>query len=153
MNPKSPPVVAFVRGLILAVVGTGASTAVIYASSNGDTIKQYWWAPFVLVALRSIEGAVDKLRGQADQQGVLGGKPANPADYTQAGVALLDLLIGGAFVLGALMVMVSVSVVVGALLLAAEVGIVTVLVVLAAGRRALERALRGETRERLRHLA
>lgn len=81
--PKSPPAVAFVRGLILAVVGAGASTAVIYASNNGDTIKQYWWAPFVLVALRSVEGAVDKWRGQAPQQGILGGQPANPADYTR----------------------------------------------------------------------
>lgn len=81
MNPKSPPVVAFVRGLILAIAGAGASTAVIYASNNGDTIKSYWWAPFVLVGLRSIEGAVDKLRGQAPQAGVLGGKPANPTAY------------------------------------------------------------------------
>lgn len=79
MKPKSPPIVAFVRGLVLAIVGAGASTAVIYASDNGDTIKQYWWAPFVVLGLRSIEGAVDKWRGQADQAGIGGSKPANPA--------------------------------------------------------------------------
>lgn len=82
MKAKSPPVVAFVRGLILAVIGAAASTAVIYASNNGDTIKQYAWAPFVLVGLRVVEGWVDKARGQAPQQGVLGSKPADPKAYT-----------------------------------------------------------------------
>lgn len=81
MKPVDPRIVALARGAIIAAVVAAAGAVTLYASDNADNLHRYWWGPLVLLAARSIEGAVDKRRGQADQAGVGGSKPANPADY------------------------------------------------------------------------
>lgn len=82
MNPVSPAIVALVRGAVLAVGTAAAGAITIFATDNSDTLRRYWWGPLVLIGARSLEGLFDKLRGQAPQAGLAGGKPANPADYT-----------------------------------------------------------------------
>lgn len=81
----SPPVVAFLRSLlillVLAVLG-----AIIDVFTSGSVVElvpeQYraLAAALIVILVRTLEGVVDKLRGQAPQV-LLGSAPVDPLTY------------------------------------------------------------------------
>lgn len=78
----SPPLVAALRGLVYAVA-IAALSAVVAFTDTVDAADLGKWAPLLpllAIGVRSLEGFVDKLRGQADQLPG-GSKPADPAAY------------------------------------------------------------------------
>lgn len=79
----SPQTVAALRGVGLAVL-SAAILAAITAFSDLKGGQMATIAPFILLTLRTVEGFVDKARGQAPQAGVLGSAPADPNAYTGA---------------------------------------------------------------------
>lgn len=80
MKPVSPATVAAVRGIILAVLSAGILAAIVaFSDLKGGQMATI--APIVVVVLRTVEGFVDKARGQAPQAGPLGSAPADPTAY------------------------------------------------------------------------
>ncbi len=84
---KPPTLVALIRGAILAAIIAGV--AALAAALPGVDLAAIppEWRPVaalgVLVAVRTLEGLVDHLRGQAPQAGLLGGAPADPLRYVK----------------------------------------------------------------------
>lgn len=81
----APAVVAFVRSLLIVVV-IGAITALIAALTGADlsSIPPEWRplaAAALVIVVRTLEGLVDQLRGQAPQAGPLGSAPASATAY------------------------------------------------------------------------
>lgn len=76
----SPVLVGFIRGLGLTAAAAAVSAVVIALTNPPDEIQRAWWAPFVLLGLRTFEGLIDKARGQAPQQ-PLGSAPVDPDWY------------------------------------------------------------------------
>lgn len=80
-----PALVALLRSLII-VAAVGALTALVAALTGLDlsSIPAEWRpvaAAIVIIIIRTLEGAIDQLRGQAPQAGPLGSAPASPAIY------------------------------------------------------------------------
>lgn len=98
----APAVVAFVRSLIIVLV-VGALTGLVAALTGADLSSiPPEWRPLagaaLVIIVRTLEGAVDQLRGQAPQDGPLGSAPAiatayidttsdNPVDPLPAGIS------------------------------------------------------------------
>lgn len=75
----SPVLVALLRGILLAAAAA-AVTAATAALSTADVGDLAPYVPVLIAALRVIEGAIDKARGQAPQR--LGGSaPASASAY------------------------------------------------------------------------
>lgn len=81
----SPTLVGALRGLVYAVLIAALAAVVAFAGGlAADDLGQYAWAlPFLGLAARSLEGFVDKLRGQAPQLPG-GSKPADPSAYADS---------------------------------------------------------------------
>jgi hypothetical protein len=76
----SPALVGFLRGLILTIAASVVAIVIGATQDLPDDLEQAWWAPFIILALRTLEGVIDKARGQAPQ--ILGGsKPVDPDWY------------------------------------------------------------------------
>ena len=97
-TPTSPPLVALVRAILIgaAIAALVAVSAGLEAIGGPDLagIVPEAWQPVALAILaliiRTIEGWVDKLRGQAPQAGLLGGAPNRPADYIEVNGRAVD---------------------------------------------------------------
>ena len=107
----SPPVVAFLRAVGIAVVLAvlAALVSVLTGAGLTDLVEAVpeAWRPVALavagIVVRTLEGLGDKLRGQAPQAGPLGSAPANPLVYVdtadagalvRTGLERLDQLAG-----------------------------------------------------------
>lgn len=84
----SPVLVGLLRGLVYAVLlAAGAAVVAFTDGLDAESLGSHAWALPVIAALgRTIEGWIDKQRGQAPQK-VGGSAPAEPLAYT-ADVAL-----------------------------------------------------------------
>lgn len=73
MTPTKPTTVAFLRGLLLAVLAAVAALLVNVTSADAGDLGPY--VPILVLAGRYLEGWVLDRR-QAPQAGALGGSPA-----------------------------------------------------------------------------
>lgn len=89
MTGLSPTLVGALRGVILAAVA-GALAAASTAVAGLDLGAHGWAIPIVLAVLRTLEGELDRQRGQAPQA-PLGSRPADPTAYLSTVILPEDL--------------------------------------------------------------
>lgn len=81
MTAVGPKMVAFVRGILIVAAGAAIAAAVSFATSV-ESVEDAWWLVPVVAGLRWAEGWYDaNVRNQAPQEGILGGRPADPGAY------------------------------------------------------------------------
>lgn len=81
----SPTLVGLLRGLgYAAVAGVLSALVAVIGGLEAKDLGDYAWAlPLLLAVGRTVEGAIDKVRGQAPQAH-LGSRPADPLGYAPA---------------------------------------------------------------------